>query len=203
MLTRAATELEAANEALGLLGEARLSSLTEARLAARVIKDHFGTARDAVLRMTDWNFARTRATLAADPQAPAGPFALAYPLPEDAIRVLAVEGADEDSWSVDSGDDGTTTAAGLNSVLYTDLTAPVVIYTRRVDVPARWDALFLRVFALELAAAAAPRLGHSTDAADSLRTRAKQELATARRLSRREAARSQVTRDVPFVTVRR
>jgi len=68
----AATETALCNEALGLLGEARISDIDANEPAAVACAVQFDGARDFVLRRYDWAFARTRQSIAADSATPIG-----------------------------------------------------------------------------------------------------------------------------------
>jgi hypothetical protein len=200
-LSRGGSEVSAANAALAHLKEGPLASLDENRPAARHAKAHFADMRDALLRSHPWNFAMTPASPARDPAASAGQFSKVYPLPADCVRVISVDGLDEDSWTVETRAGLDDDTAPMVPVLCTDVDAPRIRYTRLVGDPALWDALFLEVFALRLASRIAPLLGQA-DAADDLDARAERKLGTARRVNNREAARSQVTRSTSWVTSR-
>lgn len=199
--TRAAVELEAANGALALLGEARLSSINESRPAARAINDSFGGVRDALLRKHPWNFALAWQSLAEDPLLAEGSFPNGFPLPSDCLRVRGVAGLTEADWSVETAQ-GDQSSAIIMPILFTSATTVLISYTRRVENVVLWDPLFLEIFEMELAAKIAAVLGRGPDA-DNLRATAKQALATARRIDEREASRSTVRRDVSYITVRR
>lgn len=203
MLARAAAEVEAANLALAHVGESRIASLDENRLAARAIRDLFGTVRDALIRAHVWNFALAWKVLAQDPTLPQGSFSKLYPLPGDCLRVVSVENAEPDAWSVEAGDDPDGAGANLSSCLATELDAPRIAYLRRVANPRRWDASFLEIFALRLAAAVGPQLGRDAAAIGELLATAERKLSSARRIDAREAAGSRLSTDVPFVAVRR
>lgn len=202
MSARAADELGAINQTLILLGEEQISSLSGGSLAARTLPKAFAGVRDALLRRHPWNFATRRATLSADPDAPPGSFSTGYALPADCLRVRAVTGAAEDDWAVEDGA-ADRSPAPSTSYLYTDITAPEIVYTRLVAEVARWDALFLEIFTLELAAAAGATFGQSRAESEAFSARAAAKLAAARRIDEREAARSKSRHTVSYVAVRR
>ncbi len=192
-LIRAASEVEAANGALAHIGEARLSSLTENRTAARIIRTHFGQVRDELLRNHDWNFALRWATLSADPAAPRGTFAKMYPLPGDCLRVRLIQEASPDSWCVENGFSGSADGeTSLVSMLSTDIVSPRIAYTALIGEPHLWDATFLAVFEFMLAAKIAPQLGRDDALAETMRGNAERLMARARRQDSREAAGSRL-----------
>lgn len=199
-LVRAATEVEAANLALGHLSE-RITALNEDKEAARAVTDHFASARIALLRMHPWNFAKTYETIAADPTALPGTFSKAFPLPANCLLVRTVATLDEDSWSVESAK--ANGSEEFQNVLSCDLDAARICYTRDVTQVALWDSLFLKLFALQLASECAGRLGFGQDKAQALANEVRAGLPLSRRVDRREGARSRVTGETSFVTVRR
>jgi hypothetical protein len=199
-LVRAATEVEAANVALGHLSE-RITALNEDKEAARAVTDQFASARTAMLRMHPWNFAKTYETIAADPTALPGTFSKIFPLPSNCLLVRSVAGLEEDSWSVESAK--VTTTQEFQNVLSCDLDAARICYTRDVTQVALWDSLFLKLFGLQLASECAGRLGFGQDKAQALANEARAGLPLSRRVDRREASRSTVTGETSFVTVRR
>jgi len=63
----ASTDVEIANMALSLMGEATITSLSDSIAAARAMNLHFLPVRDALLRSHPWNFAQRRIALAPAP----------------------------------------------------------------------------------------------------------------------------------------
>lgn len=202
MLARATVDLHAANGALALLGEARLTSLDEDRPAARAITDAFGNVRDALLRRHPWNFALKYRNLTRDPTLPAGSFAYGFPLPSDCLRVRSVDGLGADAWAVEAPENADPNATQLAPVLFCDTTSARIAYTASIVHVGLWDSLFLEVFELELAARIAGVVGQA-GMADTLRVTAASRLSSARRVDEREAARSRITSDVSFLRARR
>jgi hypothetical protein len=70
-------------------------------------------------------------------------------------------------------------------VLVTNLTAPVIAYTRKVEAVRLWDPVFLDGFAYELASRCAGKLGRSTSKAEKLHAQAMEMLESARRSTAR------------------
>lgn len=197
MLPAARIELDAVNGALAHLGEPLLSSLDEDRKAARDAKRLFGPVRDALLRMHDWNFAEAFDQPAVLPDASPNPrFPYLAPLPADFLRMRHVSGLGDDAWVV--------TAAGRRSedgeevdilVLASVSPSPHFSYTRRVSEPRLWDATFMAVFELMLAAKLAPGIGKDSDEAERMEARARALLPTSRRIDAREQAQSSFDRN--------
>lgn len=195
-----ATELDAANAALSLIGVTALSSFDEARTAARVVKRHFGTLRDALLKKTDWNFASAQATLAATTEAPEQPFTRRYLLPEDCLAVRSVLGLEADEWAVSAAG---SADAPLVRYLDTVAEAPLVLFTRRVSDPVRWNPEFTLIFVQQLAEACAPQCTRSSTAANRAHQVAGEMLPEAKRNDARERSTSQVSRTTSWISARR
>ncbi len=202
-MQRAASEAQAANGALTHVGEPDIASLDEPRAPARICKSRFADVRDAVLREYDWNFASAWIVPARDPVAAAGPLKNRFVLPNDCLFVRSVEGLETDQWAVEASSLQPGDSPILGSVLVTNALAPNVNYTRCVEQPALWDALFLQVFQLRLGAAIAPLLGRSQDLADRLDARADAKLRPAKRKDAQEKARTEVPSETSWIAARR
>lgn len=201
MLSRAEDELGAANGALAHLGEGRLSSISENRPAALYVRDHFANVRDALLRRHDWNFASRWETLSQDPTLPEGTFTKSYPLPADCIRVIELKGALEDDWSVEAVTVEVNGAMEDVNILSTDFIAPRIRFTRQVTSIGAWDALFLEIFELKLAAKIAPLLNRANG--PDLDAQGEAKMPAGRKADSREKARSRVPATGSYLDVRR
>lgn len=80
-----------ANMALTMLGEAEITSLDDESARARIMKTHYIPARDATLEAHEWSFAIKRFIPAQTATPPEYGPALAYSIPSDILRVIAVE----------------------------------------------------------------------------------------------------------------
>lgn len=82
--------LEIYNLAITRLGHEQMSSETENTRAGRLVRIHYPTIRDAVLRAHPWNFAVLRASLSQLAVTPAFEFTYAYALPTNpyCLKVL-------------------------------------------------------------------------------------------------------------------
>lgn len=85
-----ASQLDIANWALMLLGEKRLSSLSDDNANAENILAGWDMLRDALLRSQAWNFAIERESLAADSAEPEWGYDYQYSLASDVVKVLNV-----------------------------------------------------------------------------------------------------------------
>jgi hypothetical protein len=200
-LARVNSEVQAANLALGHLGE-RITALNEDREAARAVIDHFASVRVALLRRHNWNFATDWERLSADPTARAGRFSKVFPLPSNCLRVRSVDGLEEDDWEVETAN-AANSQTQLVNVLTCEIDAPRICYTRDILQIALWDSLFLDCFALMLASRLAGRIGHAESDGASLANRAENMIPTARRVNLREKARSRIDSNTSYVAVRR
>lgn len=83
------TETDVANKALALLGESRtILTLDDNTPRARLLRRHYGPARDEALAAYPWNEATKLATLSATPGVETGGWTAAYLLPGDCMRWL-------------------------------------------------------------------------------------------------------------------
>ena len=83
-----ASQLDIANWALMLLGEKRVSSLSDDRANAENILAGWDMVRDAAIARQAWNCHIERASLAADSTAPEWGYEAQYTLAGDVVRVL-------------------------------------------------------------------------------------------------------------------
>lgn len=202
-MARAASEEEAANGALAEIGEPPIASLSEPRAAARACKRRFADIRDALLREADWNFATAWMVLAVDPTPALGPLKKRYVLPPDCAKVRFVEGLGTDEWAVEASSVVPTSQPALGGLLVTNATAPKICYTRIIEQPVLWDALFLAVFQKRLGAAIAPIIGRSQSIAGRLNGEAAALLKPAKRKDSQEKARTEVPRTTSWLEARR
>lgn len=202
-MQRAASEVEAANGALAHVKHPPIASLQERRAAAIACRTRFGDTRDALLREYPWNFATAWVTPAMDPRPGLGKFKNRYPLPADCVKVRSVDGLELDDWAIEASSINPGEDAVQVSVLVTNATAPNIEYTRRIESPALWDALFLQCFQLRLGAAIAPLVGRNSGLAAELEARAEAKLRPAKRVDAQEKARTEVSRDTSWLRARR
>lgn len=202
-MSRAASEVEAANGALALVGQPAIAALTEPTNAARTVRQNFGDVRDSLLRAHDWNFASAWVVLSLDPRPALGALTRRFRLPDDCLKVRGVKDASTDQWAVEHAAIDPAEDAGAAGMLVTDVTSPSVNYTRRVENVALWDALFLDQFQRRLAARIAPLVTREAGMGERLQAEADRLLRVALRVDGREAARTEVTRTTSWLTARR
>lgn len=183
---RPTTEEGVANLVLDKCHQDEIATLDDDAARARAVKRHFGQVRDSMLRDYDWNFATRWAVPAADPLPHDGNFSIRYVMPADCLRVRSIEDEDDDSWAIElvSVSDDDVVA------LVTDVVAPNVCYTARVDNVALWDPLFVDAFVAMLAHRIAPAVGAGDKAAGFLEEFKEIVAPVAKRADAREKAKS-------------
>ncbi len=140
-----ATEVSICSNALRILGDDPITSLTDDTERARLCNSLYEPARDAVLRSHPWNFAITRATLAQLSTTPAYEYAYQYSLPTDpyCLRVLSMEYQDY-VFKIEH-------LAGTGRVLLTDESTAKILYIARVSDTAQFDSLFVDTLTAKMA----------------------------------------------------
>lgn len=147
-----------ANLAASKLGEDdQMASPDDDTHLARSVRAVWDQERRAALRDHPWNFAIRRDRLAASASIVSDPFAFAYPLPADCVRLLDVAGWSRDSYQLEG------------RAVLADSAGPVAVrYVADVTEPALWDDLFVEAFACRLAYQVADRItgdrGRKSDA---------------------------------------
>lgn len=176
------------NDALAVCGEPALASLEERASRAAIIVPRLDPARDAVLRLHDWQFASAHSALALLAGQSAGKLKLRFALPDDCVKVRGVEGLEADEWQLEAASVDGQEAPGLVSILVTNQPAPVIAYTRQVQHPDLWDALFREALVLKLAIAAGPGFGKGADWVETKSAELRRMLLPAARRSAQERA---------------
>ena len=140
-----ATEVSICSNALRILGDDPITSLTDDTERARLCNSLYEPARDAVLRSHPWNFAITRATLAQLSTTPAYEYAYQYSLPTDpyCLRVLSMEYQDY-VFKIEH-------LAGTGRVLLTDEGTAKILYIAKVSDTAQFDSLFVDTLTAKMA----------------------------------------------------
>lgn len=163
----ATSDVAIANRALGKLGQTTIVSLTQDSTAARAINAIYTGVRRAEIRKHPWNFAKTRAQLAASADEPAFDFGYAFPLPADCLRVL--NKADVD-WKIEGQEILSNGAGPLE-----------IVYLRDVTDPNIFDEAFIEAFACKLSMEVAEKLTSSSEKRDRAMREYQYALAEARR----------------------
>ncbi|MGX9389757.1 hypothetical protein ACWX0K_10975 [Nitrobacteraceae bacterium UC4446_H13] len=205
MTARAGTEVEAANLALGHLGQNPITSLDDNTRRARAVRTFFASVRDAVLQKHNWNFATgyvTPAMLVAPNGGWPGGLPNRFNLPDDCLKVRFVDGAEAYDWEVMSAPADPAGSLAEVKILASRLSAPKVCYTRRIATVRLWSGQFLDAFAHELASAVAPMVTGSSSKADSEGGKAKDKISDAALEDGKEHARRTISRDTSWLGAR-
>lgn len=154
---------EICNMALGYFGEARISSINDSSNVARTCKQYFAQTRDAVLRSHLWNFAMGRKALSALADAPLFEYSYAYQLPEDFIRLAAVN--DLDAYDYQACEYPFTIEQ--NQILSNSESCKIR-YVKRIEDVTQYDALFVEAFSMKLSSVIVGKLSGDWQQAQTL-----------------------------------
>ena len=140
-----ATEVSICSNALRLLCDDPITSLTDDSERARLCNSLYSDARDYLLRAHPWNFAITRASLAQLSDTPSYEYAYQYALPNNpfCLRVLSMEYEDY----VFKIEHYTT----QGRVLLTDESTAKIKYIAQVTDTQQFDAMFTDLLTTKLA----------------------------------------------------
>lgn len=143
------SQIELANAALRACGQNSITSISQDDKGAREISRAWNLVRTSTLTMYRWNFAKARAALAADPDAPTFGFARRFAKPSDMLTLIGIGDSRETQRNYTSSDIIYKTEGNY---ILTDEAAPLnVFYVRDVTDPAEFDPDFALVFSLSLA----------------------------------------------------
>lgn len=154
-----ASEVSIVNVALSRLGEQPIASLGDDSIAARTANRIYATERDSLLRAHPWNFAIKRSALGLLAGTPAYAWSYQYELPNDCLRVLAMNDDEE------CGDPGDVFKVEGRMLLTNEGTASIR-YVAQITDTSQFDSLFVDCLAQKLAAELADPLTGSTTRAD-------------------------------------
>lgn len=164
-----------ANRALQILGAKRISALDQDHPNARAMNTAYAPVRDALLRKYDWNFAKERASVAADATDDLYEGLKRYRLPNDYARLMrrtmtSYYLESRRDWQIEGGFILTADSAPLN-----------FRYIKKVTDPAIHDPMFDELLAVELALATVHDVTGSNVKKKDLRVDRAEALADARR----------------------
>jgi len=97
------TDIAIGNRALQKLAAGSITALSDGSVLGDAVGLVYSDTRDFVLSQANWNFAIKRVVLTALSSVPSWGFAAEYTLPADSIRVVKIEDARPDDWSVEDG----------------------------------------------------------------------------------------------------
>lgn len=158
---RADSEVDICNQALGLIQQGSIVALDQAHsTAARTCKTYYAITRDRLLADYRWNFNTERSSFPAV-TVPTFGFRYAYAKPATCLRVLSVDGCEQDDWTIEG------------EHLLTDRAAPLYArWLKRVTEPRLFSAHFLDLLAHEIAIKLAPSLARQRGIANDVAERA-------------------------------
>ena len=147
------SNVDIANLALTMLGDLRITALTDNSKPAREISAVYDMLRDKLQRRYVWNFTKTRVILAADVETPADDeYTNQYTIPTDCLRILQV-GDYYPSITLSSGNGGRMQDYSIErgKILYSDDGALTLRYCARISNPGEFDSAFVVAFAAYIA----------------------------------------------------
>jgi hypothetical protein len=136
-----AADVDICANALRLLGDDPIQSLTEDSDRARLCNALYAPTRDAVFRSYPWNCLLARATLAKLTAAPLWDWGAQYQLPTDpfCLRVLETDSQDTHPWKIEG------------RLLLTDASSIEILFIARVTDVAQYDALLVDALTYRIA----------------------------------------------------
>lgn len=140
----ATSEVSICNLALQKLGAIRITALTDNSRNARAVAACYEQMRDRELRAHVWNFAKSRAQLAASGTAPAFDFNSAFPVPSDFLRLNLPNHIQLD-WTLELHE-------GQLAILTNDSAPLNIPYIAKITDPTLFDPLFVEALACKIAA---------------------------------------------------
>lgn len=163
-----ATEVSICSNALILIGEEEITSLSEETREAQLCNALYGTTRDTLLQSHPWRFSLGQASLARLSATPEYDYKYAYQLPADMLRLIDVE-ANAIKWDI------------FENRIYTDATEVKVIYQFRPG-PEKFPAYFVNALQLQMATALAVSLSEDESKSDLFERRANRATRMARNI---------------------
>lgn len=167
----AASNVSIANRALQIIGTPnRIESLTQDHPNARTMNAAFEPVRNALLRRYKWNFAKTRASVAADASDTLWGNLNRYTLPGDYARLCRDDETGlRTDWKVEGG-----------YIITQDASPLQFIYIALVTNPGQFDPLFCEALSAKLALETCAEITESSAKEDRIKERFKDAMADAR-----------------------
>lgn len=164
-----ATEVDIANRALSMLGEARITALTDDNKQGRAMNARYSLLRDAELSAYPWRFAIRRVKLYSSGTSPDWGYSNVYALPKDNLRTIKAGGDGVNAQAIGVMYESSGYSAGeraayeiIEGELHTNLSSPVDYeYIAQITDTTKFDPLFVEALAARLAADAAEELTQS------------------------------------------
>lgn len=161
------------NRALQKLGASRITAIDESSKNARACNNCYESLRDALLRAHAWNFATTRASLAAESPAPTWGRANSFPLPSDCLKLLDPYPEDNLATRDHQIENG--------KILTNDADPLYIRYTAQITDPVVMDSLFREALATLMAVEMCEEITQSNTKKRELKDDYKSVVAEARR----------------------
>tara|TARA_R110002020_G_scaffold458_1_gene2359 strand:+ start:2782 stop:3357 length:576 start_codon:yes stop_codon:yes gene_type:complete len=154
-----ASFVEITSNALRLLGDDPITSLTEDSERARLVNALYEEVRDEVTRAAMWNCAKDRQVLASLADTPAFGWSYYHQLPSTCLRVIDVLSGDI---RVDHEVEGRK--------IMTDVSSVNLIFLKKITDPNDMDSLFIGAYTAKLAAELAEPVTGSRSLAEQMWT---------------------------------
>jgi len=228
---RAQTALEAANLALAEIGEPPIGSFQDNSARCRRVNQWYGTKRDEILQAHDWGFCAAWIVPPMSPTPAIGYLKNRFIMPDDCLKVRDVrpyqpaqpnyggisitdpniiaklealnsQPLGDREWDIEAASVGPSDVAPAAKIVVTNMSQPVVNYTRRIDIIRLWDPLALTAFVKELAGALSPTIAKDIDAGAKMHAEAKEITDDAARTDSREQSPRHVSRETSWVRSR-
>lgn len=188
------SKVNIASNALVLIGDRQIDSLSEDSDRARTVNAIYDDTRDAVIRANTWGSCMKRVILSPMAEAPAFEWGYQFLLPADCLRVIAI---DRDGYFMDYK---VETFDG-NKVILADTNVVYLRYLFRNDEPNSYDAGLVDVLTAKLAAALAYPITRSASVQQSMEQLYLMKLRMARSADGQEGVTDTIG-DSPLVQVR-
>jgi hypothetical protein len=166
-----ASETDFLNNALGMAGTRRISSIDENTVEAGWCRTYYPSLRRATQRMANWKFNGARLQLTLDSTAPAFGMAYSFSLPSTLLKLRVYNGIQLNIAFVDDPtlwqfQGGSWRIEGRR--LYANDAAVFIEYNQDVSNPDLWDALYYEMLAAWLASKLSLAISKDTSLAKSL-----------------------------------
>lgn len=171
------SDVDVVNYGLTLLGDLRITSLSDDTKQAREAKAIFNMTRDRLLGRYDWSFAKTRTKLSPLSTSPAFQFTNQFQLPVDCIRITMVAeqyvGLSLEDYRNQPSEDFIIEGR----ILMTDLEVPLRLrYVKQVTDSSLYPPTFACAFAAQLADLLCEPLTQSGEKRDRAKGEYKQQI---------------------------
>lgn len=148
-----ASDIDAINMALLMVGSAKIGSVSDSTKSARLAQTILVVAREQVFGMPiNWNFATTRAILGRLSTDPIfGKYDFQYTLPNDAARPIALVDVDNDDFQFEFRRETVVIGSTEHDVILTNETTANLKYVRQRTDPAKFPEAFFKLWYMTMA----------------------------------------------------